>query len=168
MLFEAAIRPQATGLRMFRFILATGMVFISGTAMASSIEVLHGAKTSNGSVLIINCSTCSSATLASKARANPVLARGVQNVTTREVGGRKETVRTEAWLGGSPVTFVSSNPLWLPQEHQTPAVVEQAPAEAKTQLALEGNPLPENPDQAVLAGADGLDNITLMSIRPSH
>ena len=162
---KAASRPQATGLGMLRFVLTAGMVFISGMAMASSIEILHGAKTSNGSVLFVTCDKCPSATSTSKALAKPVVERGMQSISTREVGGRKETVRTEAWLGGSPVTFVSSNPLWLPQDHPVPAVAEHAPPAAENQIALDGNRLPHQP---VSAGADGLDNITLMSIRPSH
>lgn len=153
---------------MFRIVVTAGIVFISGTAMASSIEVLHGAKTSNGSVLIVTCDTCSSAKPTSQPLTTPVLERGTQSVSTRDVGGRKETVRTEAWLGGSPVTYVSSNPLWLPQDHPVPAIADQTPPVVEDQIALGGNPLPTQPDQAVLAGADGLDNITLMSIRPSH
>ncbi len=167
-MFKAAIRPRATGLRMFRIVLTAGMMFIGGTAMASSIEVLHGGKTSNGSVLIITCDACSSTPVASKALTKAVLKRGTQNISTRDVDGRKETVRTEAWLGGSPVTFVSSNPLWLPQDHSQPVVAENTPAVVEHQITLEGNPLLTQHDQPVLAGADGLDNITLMSIRPSH
>lgn len=167
-MFKAAIRPRATGLRMFRIVLTAGMVFIGGTAMASSIEVLHGAKTSNGSVLIITCGTCSSTPLSAKALTKPVPKRGTQSISTRDIDGRKETVRTEAWLGGSPVTFVSSNPLWLPQDHSQPAVAEHTPPVVEHQIALEGNPLLTQHDQPVSAGADGLDHITLMSIRPSH
>ncbi len=144
------------------------MVFISGTAMASSIEVVHGGRTSNGSVLIITCGTCSSTPLSAKALTKAVLKRGTQSISMRDVDGRKETVRTEAWLGGSPVTFVSSNPLWLPQDHSQPVVAKQTPAVVEHQTALEGNPVLTQHDQPVLAGADGLDNITLMSIRPSH
>ncbi|MDQ1197758.1 plant virulence effector HPE1-like domain-containing protein [Agrobacterium sp. SORGH_AS 787] len=153
---------------MFKFVLTAGMMFISGTALASSIEVVHGTKTSNGSVLIVTCNTCSSAPFSGKASAKPVLKRGMQSISTREVGGRKETVRTEAWLGGSPVTFVSSNPLWLPQDHPVPVVAEHTPQAVENQIALEGNPLPTQTTRPVLAEADGLGNITLMSIRPSH
>lgn len=167
-MFKAAIRLPATGLRMLRIVLTAGMMFIGGTAMASSIEVLHGAKTSNGSVLIITCGTCSSTPLSAKALTKDVLKRGTQSISTRDVDGRKETVRTEAWLGGSPVTFVSSNPLWLPQDHSQPIVAEHTPAVVEHQITLEGNPVLTQHDQPVLAGADGLDNITLMSIRPSH
>ncbi len=165
---KAAIRPRATGLHMFRIILTAGMMFIGGTAMASSIEVLHGGKTSNGSVLIITCDACSSAPVASKALTKAVLERGTQNISTRDIDGRKETVRTEAWLGGSPVTFVSSNPLWLPQDHSQAVVAEHSPTPVEHQTALEGSPVLTQHDQPVLAGADGLDSITLMSIRPSH
>ena len=167
-MFKAAIRPRATGLRMFRIVLTAGMMFIGGTAMASSIEVLHGAKTSNGSVLIITCDACSSTPVAGKALTKAVLKRGTQNISTRDVDGRKETVRTEAWLGGSPVTFVSSNPLWLPQNHSQAVVAEHLPTAVERQTALEGNPVLTQHEQPVLAGAEGLDNITLMSIRPSH
>lgn len=167
-MFKAAIRPRATGFRMLRIVLTAGMVFIGGTAMASSIEVLHGGKTSNGSVLIITCDACSTTPVAGKALKKAVLERGTQSISTRDVDGRKETVRTEAWLGGSPVTFVSSNPLWLPQDPSQPVVAEHTPAVMENQTALVGNPLLTQHDQPVLAGADGLDNITLMSIRPSH
>lgn len=167
-MFNAAIRPRATGLHMFRIVLTAGMMFIGGTAMASSIEVLHGAKTSNGSVVIITCDTCSSIPSTGKVVTKAVLKRGTQSISTRDVGGRKETVRTEAWLGGSPVTFVSSNPVWLPQDHSQPVVAEYTPPVAEDQTALEGNTSLTQNRQPVLAGADGLDNITLMSIRPSH
>jgi len=37
----------------------------------------------------------------------PTLEAGTQSVVVRNIDGQKRVVRTEAWMGGSPVTFVS-------------------------------------------------------------
>ncbi len=54
-----------------------------------------------------------------------MLALGTQDITVRDKDGKKQLVRQEAWLGGSPVTYVSNNPAWLPVQDTTPQLAEE-------------------------------------------
>ncbi|WP_337266255.1 plant virulence effector HPE1-like domain-containing protein [Oryzifoliimicrobium ureilyticus] len=101
---------------MFRlgFAIATGLV--AGSAAASSIDVIHGAPAQAQSITVIQCAACGPA----KARAPdgsfgsynvPDLPPGqIQSIEFRDAGGKREIVRTEQWMGGSPVVFVTKAP----------------------------------------------------------
>ncbi len=104
-----------TGIFMRKTLLTIAVVLTSGTAMASSIEVIGQNRTGNGSLLSISCDGCPPPKPRQPApQPTPVLSPGTQDISIRDVGGKREIVRTEAWLGGSPVTYVSSNPTWFP------------------------------------------------------
>jgi hypothetical protein len=91
-----------------RMILLAGMMTMAAAAAnaESSIDVIKTKDTSR-SIDIIRCSACTP--LKSKKVAVPevVLKPGTQKVVLKEVGGVLKVYRTEAWLGGSPVTYVS-------------------------------------------------------------
>lgn len=125
---------------MRKVVLTLAMMLAGGPAMASSIEHVRGDRTSNDSVVFINCASCPApAQAAAIEPAAPALQPGTQSISVREVDGRKETVRTEAWLGGSPVTYVSANPLWLPSADATAALAaEPAPVDAATTTSAVG------------------------------
>ncbi|MDB5522752.1 MAG: hypothetical protein JWM58_515 [Rhizobium sp.] len=91
-----------------RMILLTGMMSMAAaTAQAdSSIDIVK-TNDSAHSIDYIICSTC--APLRSKKVETPefTLAPGTQKIELRDVNGELKVFRTEAWLGGSPVTYVS-------------------------------------------------------------
>lgn len=106
------------------FVSATVFALMSHTAMASSIEVIDTTRTANKSIVNLSCNACPP--LKEKVTPTqyvaPSLSSGVQQTEIRDVNGNKELVRTEAWLGGSPVVFVSSAKTWLPSEDTGTAV----------------------------------------------
>lgn len=81
-------------------------------ALASSIETIASGGNGQGSVQTISCADCPA--LKEKKRSKtyivPDLEPGTQKVEIREVDGEKKVFRSEAWLGGSPVVFVSKAP----------------------------------------------------------
>ncbi|PTM98437.1 plant virulence effector HPE1-like domain-containing protein [Mycoplana dimorpha] len=81
--------------------------------LASSIEPVTsaGAK-GQGSIQAISCTGCP-ALKETKQKATyvvPDIAPGTQKVEIREIEGERKIFRSEAWLGGSPVVFVSRAP----------------------------------------------------------
>ncbi|SCX17501.1 plant virulence effector HPE1-like domain-containing protein [Agrobacterium rosae] len=113
---------------MGRTLLTIAIVLASGSAMASSIEVIKGNRTGNDSVVSVLCEACPPFKAKLKiANVAPSLTPGTQDISIRDVNGKKQIVRTEAWLGGSPVTYVSNNPAWLPAEDAATAGTENTP-----------------------------------------
>ncbi len=96
-------------------LLTIAVVLASSSAMASSIEVIGQNSTGNGSILSLSCDGCPPLKpRQAPKQPTPVLNPGTQDISIRDIGGKKQILRTEAWLGGSPVTYVSNNPTWLP------------------------------------------------------
>lgn len=94
------------------------------SAQAGSIDEVKTGKDSARSIETISCSGCV-AHAKKKVEAVVELTPGTQKIEIRDVGGVKKIFRTEAWLGGSPVTFVSKA---LPDD---PAVMaEDKPVQA--------------------------------------
>jgi hypothetical protein len=90
-----------------RMILLAGMMTMTTAAHAeSSIDVIT-TNDASPSIDFIHCTDC--APLKSKKAAVPevVLKPGTQKVEVKQVDGELKVFRTEAWLGGSPVTYVS-------------------------------------------------------------
>ena len=92
-----------------RMILLAGMatMTMSGAAKAeSSIDIVKTNDTTS-SVDYITCPRC--APLKAKKEEAPefTLKPGTQKIELKEVNGELKVFRTEAWLGGSPVTYVS-------------------------------------------------------------
>lgn len=132
------------------FVSAAVFALTSHAAMASSIEVIDHDRTANNSIINLSCNACPP--LKEKVTPTqyvaPSLASGIQKTEIRDVNGNKELVRTETWLGGSPVVYVSSAKTWLPLE------------DAGTALAAA-------PDDATKT-SDGIDfSATTTSIKPA-
>ncbi|MDA5632013.1 MULTISPECIES: plant virulence effector HPE1-like domain-containing protein [Rhizobium/Agrobacterium group] len=102
---------------MRRLLLTAIIALTSGSAMASSIEYINGVHTSNGSFIRRDCTDCEPVKDKTTAQgyAIPSIEPGTQHTEMREVDGKRTLIRTEAWLGGAPVTFVSTNPAWMPE-----------------------------------------------------
>ncbi len=90
--------------------LTAAFVLIGGSAMASSILPIEGMSTDHGgSIISKSCSDCPA--LKGKAMTKtytvPDLKPGTETTVVRDINGEKKIVRTEAWMGGSPVVFIS-------------------------------------------------------------
>jgi hypothetical protein len=98
----------------------------AGCAMASSIDVIgNDARTDNGSIIKESCQTCPPlvSVEAKKDYVVPTLAPGAwQSSQIRDLAGVKKLYRTEGWMGGSPVVFVTKAPA-EPMIASTPKVV---------------------------------------------
>lgn len=127
----------------------------SAEAGTSSIAQITTSSGKTPSVRMITCTTCPSAET-KKAEARPTLEAGTQKIELRTVNGKQQLVRTEAWLGGSPVVFINKQAGWLDNgsllagltndgvdtttetaavKHDAP-VQDQAPAQDTMQLRL--------------------------------
>lgn len=97
---------------------------MAGSAMASSIDVVGAnAASSDSSILKMTCTTCPPLQVveAKKEYIVPTLADGtLEHSQIRDVDGEKKLFRTEGWMGGSPVVFVTKAP--------APVAVAAAPA----------------------------------------
>lgn len=100
---------------MQRLFLTAIVVLTGGSAMASSIEYINGVHVANGSFVRLDCAGCQPLKNkpATQGYAIPSIEPGTQHTEMREVDGKRALLRTEAWLGGAPVTFVSTNPAWM-------------------------------------------------------
>jgi hypothetical protein len=89
-------------------------VFAASSALASSLEVIGSeAQAGNGSIVVKQCQTCPplQAVQVKKEYVVPTLADGAfQQSQIRDVGGEKKLYRTEGWMGGSPIVFVTKAP----------------------------------------------------------
>ncbi|MDK1488749.1 plant virulence effector HPE1-like domain-containing protein [Sinorhizobium sp. 7-81] len=95
-----------------RSLLISGaFALLAGTAAASSIEDVVSGKAVNSSVAAVSCADCPP--LQPKKKSSyvvPEITPGTDKIELKEIGGEVKLVRTEAWLGGSPVVFVSKAP----------------------------------------------------------
>ncbi len=83
----------------------------AGVASASSIENVTAAPTDNGSIAHFSCPDCTAPVVAKKnLYVVPEIAEGTERTELKEINGEMKVVRTEAWLGGSPVVFISKAP----------------------------------------------------------
>ncbi|MBB4217590.1 hypothetical protein FHT79_004805 [Rhizobium sp. BK212] len=96
---------------MRQIFLGAAILLMAGSAMASSIEVVgKTAPRADGSIVTESCANCPplQAEVSKKDYTVPELKPGVlQASEIRDVGGEKKIYRTEGWMGGSPVVFVS-------------------------------------------------------------
>jgi hypothetical protein len=91
-----------------RMILLAGVISMAAvTAQAeSSIDAVTTSSEST-SIDRISCPSCAPLKTEKEEEPELVLKPGTQKVELRKVNGEMKVFRTEAWLGGSPVTYVS-------------------------------------------------------------
>ena len=92
------------------FFVTLACVLAGGSAMASSIQPIDGTMIGGrGSIINKSCAECPPLKPPATEREYtvPTLEPGTQSVVVRNIDGQKKVVRTEAWMGGSPVNFVS-------------------------------------------------------------
>ncbi|MGN6550029.1 MAG: plant virulence effector HPE1-like domain-containing protein [Pararhizobium sp.] len=73
------------------------------TASAGAITAIHGPATSTVDITTIGCPNC----VAAEKPVQPHLPTGHERIRVEQVDGKAKVFRTENWLGGSPVTYVS-------------------------------------------------------------
>lgn len=105
-------------------ILILALLSPAAAAQAGSIDAIKTGTDAVRSIETIKCDACVRKT-EKKAEAAVELAPGTQKIEIREVDGVRKIYRTEAWLGGSPVVFVSKAP-----PEQAPALADDQPVEA--------------------------------------
>ncbi|MCA1366725.1 hypothetical protein I6F15_04795 [Bradyrhizobium sp. BRP14] len=89
-------------------LITAALLHAAGPAAASSIEEMVSGEAVNSSIATISCGTCPP--LQPKKKSSyvvPDLVPGTDRVELKEIDGEVKSVRTEAWLGGSPVVFVN-------------------------------------------------------------
>jgi hypothetical protein len=110
-----------------RHLALAAFVFVAGTAQAQSILPFssqgHGA---SSSIVSKTCENCPPLTMQDDTGYKvPVLRGSMQAVSIMDIDGQKKIVRTEQWMGGSPVVYISKVPDWMTVD-QLQAVVETA------------------------------------------
>jgi hypothetical protein len=88
-------------------ILALAAFSVTGFAHAASIDSVKTGVDKSRSIEAIHCAKCVQEAKKKVAPAAIELAPGTQKVELRTVDGVTKVYRTEAWLGGSPVVFVT-------------------------------------------------------------
>lgn len=87
-------------------ILVLALLSSAATAEAGSIDVIATGKDVARSIEKISCPACV-AKPKKEVQSVVELTPGTQKIEVRDVDGVKKIFRTESWLGGSPVVFVS-------------------------------------------------------------
>ncbi|WP_429812111.1 plant virulence effector HPE1-like domain-containing protein [Ensifer sp. B1-9] len=131
-------------------LITTVLGLAAGNAAASSIESVASGTTDNASVATVSCAACPP--LQSKKKVTyvvPTIAAGDETVELKKINGEMKMVRTEAWLGGSPVVFVSKPS----QEFIKAAAVEGDPSPT---VIVSTNANDQNPvaDEAKMIAVD--------------
>lgn len=106
---------------MFSSVLAIVASIAAVSADASSISVLSGKPIANSpSVTLIACAGCDAKRprLKKSDYIVPSIDIGHERVTLGEIDGKPAITRTENFMGGSPVRFVSLSPIWVEREQQ--------------------------------------------------
>ena len=117
------------------------LILLAPPAFADSIQPVTGA-VSAGSIETIRCTDCP--TLKEKLKTATyhvdAIEPGTQKVEVREENGERKIFRTEAWMGGSPVLFVSKAPAEAVEaaDADKPADAVIVDASAKTSALNEG------------------------------
>lgn len=114
-------------------------VFLAAPAFAGSIEPVAGT-VSGGSIADVSCVGCPALKPKRETSAYHVdaIEPGTQKIEIREANGERKIFRTEAWMGGSPVLFISKAPAEavqaadaaLPADNTTVAVDNSAKTSA--------------------------------------
>lgn len=145
---------------------ASSILFMSAIPLATSPSVND-----------ITCTTCDERIVAPvKPRYMvPELVNGTQLNELKQRNGKTALMRTEAWMGGSPVTFVSLSPVWIETERSVLAG-RAAPANRGDGVDLKAttsavSPASETgtapaPAAAELTPAE--PDFSGMELRPSH
>ena len=124
-----------------RYVLLLGTVLFAGMAHASSIvQLTTSTHERTTSVVALPCIKCPAPADKEEESAYriPMLKGDVQSVHILNIGGEKKIVRTEAWMGGSPVVYINKLPDWMTsdQMHAQIEIGKHDSVEAQVQKAI--------------------------------
>lgn len=102
-------------------IAALALLSSAGLVHAGSIDTIRTGTDAIRSIETISCAHCEQKVQAEEEQAAVELEPGTQKIEIRDVNGVKKIYRTEAWLGGSPATYVTTA---LPDAHPATAEVQ--------------------------------------------
>ncbi|WP_457582469.1 plant virulence effector HPE1-like domain-containing protein [Ensifer canadensis] len=89
-------------------LITTAVALVAGSAWAQSIEKVVSGEAVNSSVATVSCAQCPPLQIKKKVTyVVPEIEKGSEKVELKQINGEMRLVRTEAWLGGSPVVFIS-------------------------------------------------------------
>nr|WP_316652812.1 plant virulence effector HPE1-like domain-containing protein [uncultured Gellertiella sp.] len=127
-----------------RILMTLAALLAAAPAFAGSIDRLKSLPpgTDVEGITRIGCTDCPAPVAKKNPYDVPRLTQGQQRLELRTISGKQKLYRTEAWLGGSPVVFVST-----PTAEEIAALT---PAPGKTQVP----------------GADGIDRIAKTAAVP--
>lgn len=99
---------------MRHLVLTAAVLVLAGPALASSIEIVGSTPAKGASIVTVSCAHCPALKPVEDKYAYkvPSIAPGTQAAEIVEIDGEAKLRRTEAWLGGSPVVFVSKAEGW--------------------------------------------------------
>lgn len=110
----------------------------ASTAGASSLENIISGEKVNSSISQLSCGQCPPLVVKKKSSyIVPDIAPGTERVELKEINGEMKLVRTEAWLGGSPVVFVNKA-----SDADIKAAQASMPAPVHLATATTGNAFP--------------------------
>ncbi|WP_428427748.1 plant virulence effector HPE1-like domain-containing protein [Pararhizobium sp.] len=120
----------------------------ASTAGASSLENVISGEKVNRSISQLSCGQCPPLVVKKKTGyIVPDVALGTERVELKKINGEMKLVRTEAWLGGSPVVFISKasdadiKQAQAKEPHEADmakaATVDALPAEAQATATVE-------------------------------
>ncbi|WP_137132355.1 plant virulence effector HPE1-like domain-containing protein [Rhizobium sp. FY34] len=152
----------------------------AAAAPAAASSILRMSATplaTSPSVKDIICTTCEEHTAApvKPSYIVPELANGTQLNELKQRNGKTALMRTEAWMGGSPVTFVSLSPVWIETE-QSVLAGRTAPSNRGDGVDMQATtsavaPVGETGTAAAPAAAELTPvepDFSGMELRPSH
>ena len=125
---------------MRHLILTAAAIALAGHASASSIEFVTTPEIDNNSVISIGCDQCPPLKTDARKRGYevPTLAEGAQQVEFVDIDGEARLRRTEAWMGGSPVVFVTKAEGWTAGDGELVAAAPGGGVDLTTTTAAVG------------------------------
>lgn len=133
---------------------------LAAPAFADSIQPVAGAVSAD-SIETIRCTDCPALKEKFKGAAYHVdaIAPGTQKVEVREKNGERLVFRTEAWMGGSPVVFVSKAPIEAVEaaDAEKPAGDEALTVDAGARTSAVGDDAARQAASADMSGSREFD-----------
>jgi hypothetical protein len=125
----------------------------AGSASASSVEFVKTGQDAGNSISQLSCAHCPPPVVTKKTSyVVPDVTPGTDRVELKQIDGEMKLVRTEAWLGGSPVVFITK----ASEEAIKAAQLEMPPATEHLAKAPAADALPaEAQATATLSAIDG-------------
>jgi hypothetical protein len=129
-----------------RHVLLSAFVLVAGSAQAQSVQPLAtNTHDATASFVTKSCAHCPplKAVEDTSGYKVPVLKDQVQSVAVMDIDGEKKIIRTDIWMGGSPVVHVSKVPAWMTTD-QLQAVVDTGNGKS-VEAGIESATLPTGP-----------------------